>query len=126
MRTSIKRVLGLSAISLIVVPACSMAGSNYRPIIDAKGVDLNRYEADLADCQSYARQASGAGKSAVGGAAAGGAVGVVGSAISGGNVAKSAGMGALIGGLLGAGAGETAQREIIQKCLAGRGYKVLQ
>jgi hypothetical protein len=80
--------------SLLV--GCANTGANYRPIIDSKNVDFNKYEADLLDCQNYARKSYGAGEGAVAGAAAGAAQ------------------------------GETDQRAIIRRCLNGRGYSVLK
>lgn len=118
----------LAAMLIVSVSGCASTGSNYRPIVDNKNVDLNRYEADLQECQAYARKTANAGKSAAVGAAAGAALGVALALIGGGGYDKgaSAGAGALIGGV-GAGAqGETNQRNIIRNCLNGRGYKVLQ
>jgi hypothetical protein len=46
-----KNILILFLISTLLV---SCAGSNYRPIVDTKGVNLEKYETDLAQCQEYA------------------------------------------------------------------------
>ncbi len=104
------------------------AGANYRPIVDNKGVDLNRYEADLQECQAYATQTAGAGTSAAAGAAAGAILGAALAAAAGSRYDRNstARVGA-VSGAVGAGAeGEKNQRNIINRCLAGRGYKVLQ
>lgn len=118
-------VMSLSAICLLAGCATTGNGANFRPIVDNKGVDLNRYEADLQECQSYAKATPNAGKSAAGGAATGGAFGFVLALIGGGKKLASAGAGAVVGGAVGASAGETNQRDIIKNCLKGRGYKVL-
>ena len=59
------------AVVLISVALGACAGPNYRPMIDAQGVDLNRYEADLAQCQQYAGQVAGAATQAAIGAGIG-------------------------------------------------------
>ena len=108
--------------------ATQQMGANYRPIIDSRGVDFNRYEADLKDCQQYAHQTAGAAESAAAGAVAGAALGAVLAAAAGSRYSRnqSARVGA-VGGAVGAAAeGENNQRNIIRKCLAGRGYSVLQ
>lgn len=116
------------AITLVAGCATTGSGSNYRPIVDSKGIDFNKYESDLKDCQNYATQTMGAGESAAVGALAGAALGAALAAAGGRGYDKraSARMGAVAGGV-GAGAqGETDQRNIIRRCLAGRGYRVLQ
>lgn len=117
----------LCIVSLLAGCAAT-SGANYRPIIDAQGVDFNRYEHDLRECQSYATQTAGAGESAAAGALAGALLGGVLAAAAGKNYSRSstARVGAVTGAV-GAGAeGETNQRNIIRRCLAGRGYRVLQ
>ncbi len=126
LRCSSRLVVIFASIALAGCAATS--GANYRPIVDNKGVDLNRYEADLRECQTYATQTAGAAESAAMGAVAGAALGAVLAAAAGSNYsrASSAKVGA-VGGAVGAGAqGETDQRNIIRRCLAGRGYRVLQ
>jgi outer membrane lipoprotein SlyB len=84
------------------------AGATYRPIVDTQGLDMNRYEADLQSCQQYAKQTTDGPNSAAIGAVAGAALGSV------------------LAGVAGGASGETNQRNIIRRCLAGRGYRVLQ
>jgi len=109
-----------------MLTAC--AGANYRPIVDNKGVDLNRYEADLRECQEYAKQQMGAGESAVAGAAAGALFGAILAAAAGKGYDRNATarVGAVTGAATAGAEGETSQRNIIKRCLIGRGYKVLQ
>ncbi len=117
----------LSAAAFLVGCAAT-SGANYRPIVDSKGVDLNRYESDLRECQSYALQTAGAADSAAAGALAGALFGAVLAGAAGKNYSRSssARVGA-VSGAVGAGVeGERNQRTIINRCLGGRGYKVLQ
>ena len=118
----------LSALVITSTVGCATTGANYRPIVDNKGVDLNRYESDLHDCQGYATQTASAGESAAAGAAAGAVFGAVLAAAAGSRYSRSssAGVGAVSGAAGAAAQGETNQRNIIRSCLAGRGYKVLQ
>jgi outer membrane lipoprotein SlyB len=122
-------VKAITAVLLVSLTAgCANTGANYRPVVDTKGVDLNKYEADLGECQQYANQTAGAGESAAAGAAAGAVFGALLAAAAGGGANRrgTAGVGA-VSGAAGAGAqGENNQRNVIRRCLAGRGYKVLQ
>lgn len=120
--TKLKSLIITLITSLMV--GCANTGANYRPIVDTKGVDLNRYEIDLRECQQYATQTMGAGESA----AAGALFGAILASAAGSTYDKNstARVGAVTGAA-GAGAeGETNQRNIIRRCLSGRGYKVLQ
>lgn len=126
-KSSINKTLALVTLGLIV-SACANTGANYRPIIDSKGIDFNRYEADLKECQSYAQQTADAGQSAAAGALVGALLGAAISHAAGSRYdhGAAARVGA-VSGAAGAGVeGETNQRNIIRKCLAGRGYHVLQ
>jgi outer membrane lipoprotein SlyB len=114
--------------TLIAGCATNQMGASYRPIIDTRGVDFKRYEADLTDCQQYAHQSMGASDGAAAGAVAGAALGAVLAAAAGSRYSRSqhARVGA-VGGAVGTAAeAESSQRSIIRKCLAGRGYSVLQ
>jgi hypothetical protein len=96
-------------------------------IIDRKGVNMARYEADKAECEAYASEvktAEKAARGAAGGAVVGGAIG----AIAGGSrdaAARGAGIGAVSGGARGVVEGERTQMEVVKRCLRGRGYRVL-
>ena len=123
--TTLVAVLSAAA---FLVGCAATSGANYRPIVDSKGVDLNRYESDLRECQSYALQTAGAADSAAAGAVAGALLGAVLAGAAGKNYSRSssARVGA-VSGAVGAGVeGERNQKTIINRCLAGRGYKVLQ
>lgn len=107
--------------------------TSHTPVIDFRSSNrtMAEYERDLAECQALASQRSVATDAAlgtVGGAAVGAGLGAAVGAITG-----SAGRGALLGTAIGgigggtAMAGNTAssQRDIINRCMAGRGYAVL-
>ena len=121
--------IGVAFSIVALLSGCAATtGANYRPIIDSKGIDFNRYEADLSECQAYATQTASAAQSAAAGAIAGAVLGAALAAAAGSRYDRSstARVGAL-SGAVGAGAeGERNQRTIINRCLAGRGYKVLQ
>ena len=107
--------------------AAALAGcASYQPIVDTKGVDMNRYHADLGECQKYAEQVNPTAHAAAG-AAAGAVAGAAIGAILGNR--RTAGQGAAAYGLVAAGTGAAegtnAQRQIVLKCMAGRGYRVL-
>lgn len=96
--------------------------------MDSRGENGARYESDLAECQQYATQRAGAADSAVAGAVFGALLGVVLLAAGGGRGGygnEIAAVGAITGGLQGAAQGEGTQRDIIRRCLGGRGHSVL-
>lgn len=125
----ISRNVTIGVICLYVASMLSgCAGANYRPIVDTKGVDSAKYEVDLRECQSYATQTAGAGETAAAGAVIGALLGAALAAAAGGGYSRdnSAKVGAL-SGAVGAGAeGEKSQRDIIRRCMSGRGYNVLR
>ena len=113
-------------VSAVLLTAC--AGAEVRPIVDMNGVNEARYEKDLAECQDYAKQATGMGGTAAKGAGAGAVVGGLLGLVTGSNttgIVQSAGAGAVIGGAGGAYKGNDSQEAVVKKCLVGRGYKVL-
>jgi outer membrane lipoprotein SlyB len=112
-------------ISALLISGCANTGANYRPIIDSKHVDLNRYEADLQECQHYAEQKGGAGEKALIGAGAGAVLGGVLAAVGNGDKGSASRVGGVMGAVSGATSGDQGQRVIIKRCLIGRGYKVL-
>lgn len=105
--------------------------SNYTPVVDPKGVDMGRYNQDLAECRALSEQVDTskdtATNSAIGagvGAAAGAALGAL-----SGDAGVGAATGAILGGFGGGGgtALESEQRKktILNNCLTGRGYRIL-
>lgn len=108
-------------VPLLVLAACS---GTTGPIIDTQGVDMAKYQQDLAQCEVYAGQVStgrAVAKGAAGGAAVGGAIG----AIANGNAGEGAGIGAVTGGAQSARIAEREKAGVVKNCLRGRGYRVL-
>jgi len=104
----------------LVVAACS---SHPGPIVDTKGVNMAKYEVDLAECQAYADQVhieAGVARGTVAGGAVGAATGAV-----VGDTAKGAGVGAIAGAAKSARIGEREKSQVVKNCLRGRGYRVL-
>ena len=96
------------------------------PIIDTQGVNMAHYEADLIDCQGYADQVQVGRQTTVGATAGAAAGGVIGAVVGNSDSAqRGAGVGAVVGGLRGAGRGLQDRERVIRRCLAGRGYRVL-
>lgn len=116
------------AMALIVsVAACAGTGANYSPMVDTRSIDASRYYTDLAECQAFARNQPGAADNAAAGALVGALIGLVFAAATHDRAYNGvyAGVGAASGGMSGAVAGEQGQRDVIRKCLQGRGYSVL-
>jgi outer membrane lipoprotein SlyB len=124
------RLLGVWTLGILLAGVAACA-SSYQPIVDMKGVDAERYQADLDECREYAEQVSPAGSAATGAGLGGLAGAGIGAAI--GAVRGSPGTGAAVGaagggsaGLFGGGArGVEKQKRVIRNCLRGRGYRVL-
>ena len=92
-------------------------------IIDKQGVDMARYEQDLAECRTYSAEVR-TGEKAAKGAASGAVVGGMIGAISG-DAADAAGVGAVTGGARGVGQGAQLDVPVVKNCLRGRGYRGL-
>lgn len=97
--------------------------SHPAPIIDKRGVNMEDYQRDLAECQEYAADVSIT-KGAAKGAAVGAAVGAAAGAIRG-NVDEGAGYGATAGAVRSGLENKNTKESIAKRCLQGRGYKVL-
>lgn len=120
------------ALVLSVLAGCASHGggygANWEPVVDVRQHQQASYPNDLADCQVHATKVMDAQSAAVGGAIAGAIFGALLGAAAGGNShfnGQMAGVGALSGGVGAAAAAEGGQRGIISRCLAGRGYSVL-
>jgi outer membrane lipoprotein SlyB len=114
--------------ALVVVAALALLGcAAHAPLVDTKGVDMNQYHIDLKECQAYAEQTYGAGTGAVAGAVAGALLGELLARAGGGMSVRGqlAGSGAVLGAAAGGGEGFKNQREVVQRCMSGRGYRVL-
>ena len=111
--------------SLLVIFALAGCAS-HKVIIDKEGVDMSKYDQDLATCREYANEVPAGeevGKSAVGGAVVGGAVGAI---LGGRRGAETlAGVGAVTGAGRGGVRSAREKDEVVKNCLRGRGYRVL-
>ena len=118
-------VLAVALIATLLVAGC-VAPARDRVIVDTKGVDPDRYRVDLEDCAEYAGIVDVQGQVVTG--AAGGAVlyGVLGAILDDGDLAKrTAGAGAVFGGVRGGVRATREQDRVMRNCLRGRGYRVL-
>ena len=121
-----KKTLTITLAAAILV-GCAAPMHQYQPLIDG-GTDTEQYQRDLQDCRAYAMTKPSAENSAAAGAIFGALAGVAILALGGGRTRlrnEAAGVGALIGGVEGYNNGAQGQQGIVKRCLAGRGYKVL-
>lgn len=121
-----KKLVAIAIMMSLV--GCAGTGSRFVPIVDGKG-NQSRYQSDLSECQAYADQLTSAADAAVAGALVGAGIGVLFAVVGGGTGNgfrnSMAGIGALSGAASASGKAETDQRTVISRCLAGRGYSVL-
>ena len=125
--------LSLIAALSLGMSACATGGANAVPIIDAP--NSPQLQADLAQCQSLAAQYNGTGGDALAAAAVGAGLGALTGSSFGGRPFSNRGRGenALAGALAGAAAGtgvgifqaQGKQADIVYRCMAGRGYRIL-
>lgn len=126
-----QKIIIITAVALaFALAGCAThnTGANYRPVIDRKGVDHARLDADLQECQHYATEVASAAEQAAAGAVAGALFGAVLAAAAGSSYSRNqhAAVGGVTGAAAGAVSGEKDQRNIIRRCMNGRGYNVLQ
>ena len=117
--------------SVILATMLLSACATYRPMVDMQEKEQWKYNSDVMECQQYAERVD-PGSSALLGAGVGAGVGAALGAIVGaffGCPGETAAFGAALfgasGGIQGAaGAGRT-QKDIIRRCMQGRGWNVL-
>ena len=118
----------LAVVLLFQLTACSSIEdvTGNTPIIDTQGVNLSRYEDDLAECQAYADEVQIAQKAAAGSVSGAVIGGLLGAVWGNSNTAqRGAGVGAVSGGAKGVIGGVRERDRVIKRCLMGRGYRVL-
>ena len=121
-----KAVAAVLAVALLAGCATAPGGANYAPMVDT-GHRIGDYNADLAECQTYAASGAGSGDGAAAGAVGGAVVmGLLSAILGGGGHGRWAAVGAVTGALQGAAAGEANQRAVVVRCMQGRGYNVLR
>lgn len=101
---------------------CATRGSNYVPMIDTKGVDEAKMAQDVTECQAYAKQRYDETQAALFGALLGAAIGASVSNKYSGNLTAAGATAGAGGALKGT---QESQERIIMRCMAGRGYSVL-
>ncbi len=110
---------------MLTMLAAALAGcaAHPDPIIDMRGVDPDALAQDWDECEAYSEEiviAAGAAK----GTATGAAVGAIAGAI-GDDVGEGAAYGALYGGTRSGLDADRDKQRVFKRCLAGRGYRVL-
>ena len=116
--------LNLTGPNYYVPPPRVTTGADYRPLVDNAD---DKYEADLSDCQQYARAEADPGNGAPAGAVTGALVGVALNAVAGGGHGMGySGWGAAADGVRGMVSAGNAQKQVVINCMRGRGYSVLR
>ena len=116
-----KIVLVVLIVSLIT--GCATRGAGYVPVVDSKYKDPKVLAQDTLECQQFAKQRLDAAEGAAAGAVAGA---LLMAALSPrGYKNYGAQQGAIVGGVGGAATANDTQETIIKRCMAGRGYNVL-
>ena len=118
--------LAAPTFTLLAILATALAGcaAHPDPIVDMRGVNSDALAQDWDECEAYSEEiiiAAGAAK----GTATGAAVGAVSGSINNGDVARGAANGALYGGTRSALDADRDKQHVFKRCLAGRGYRVL-
>jgi len=116
------RTLIATALMSLTLIGCA---STYRPVVDPK-VSPVGYERDLKECRDFAGSDARAGAFAIVGGVIGAGIGILAVAGTGlkNDAFRNIGMGV---GAISAGLGAMrGQRDIIARCMAGRGYSVLE
>jgi len=104
----------------IVVAGCA---AHPDPIVDMKGVNPEALAVDWDECEAYTEEVIIA-KGVAKGSATGAAVGAIAGAIDN-DVGESAALGALYGGTKSGLDADKDKQRVFKRCLAGRGYRVL-
>jgi len=133
------KIIKTTTLSMLLVAFSSASFANV--IVDTQKLDMQKYHADMYECQELSQQVqhdetNSAGHDMVSSTAKGALIGAAGGAISGGSGSKGAKIGAGVGivsGLLRHGAEKrnaneqysNEQHNVMHNCLVGRGYTVL-
>lgn len=114
-------------IASIIMTGCATRGANYVPVVDMQGRSSGQYNTDLSDCQGYAKHRMDAADGAVSGAIAGAIIGGIFAALITPRGYRNYAVAPVIaaGAMGGAVDANDTQETIIKRCLAGRGWNVL-
>jgi len=117
----------MNAIKILTMTAAGfiLAGcaAHPDPIIDTKGVNPEKLAQDWDECEAYTEEIAiekGVAKGAATGAVVGGMAGAI-----DGNAGKGAGYGAIYGGTRSGLDADRQKQKVFKRCMAGRGYRVL-
>ena len=119
-----KRITTIIIVAL-ALSACATAprGAAYVPLVDMAGKNPDQFARDVAECQVYAQQRMDAAQGAMIGAVAGALLGAF--LAPRGYRNEVAGHAAVLGAAGGAIEATDTQESITKRCLAGRGWNVL-
>ncbi len=118
-----KAQLALATAGLVLVAACADSGANYQPILD--GTPTAAYRADLAACQTLARNQSQFDQDTMAATVLGAGVGAALGEADSGDALGGAVAGALAGGVSSAVDASERREAIVIECLRGRGHRVV-
>ena len=115
------------AVAAAVLAGCAAPMHSYQPLVDGDTTST-QYQRDLEECRAYAMSKPSAENSAAVGAIVGALAGVALLALGGGRGGwgnEVAAVGAAMGGVQGYSEGAQGQQNVVKRCLAGRGHRVL-
>ena len=119
-----KKVLYTLPLAALMLGGCAQTGAEFRPHVDRPSAN---YEADLQQCQDLAKQRGYLQGDSVGetmlGAAGGTAIGAIADGWSGAWIGALIGTG--VGAVDGAYQAKDDRKNIVIKCMKGRGYNVV-
>ena len=111
--------------SVFLISACANVGPNHRVLVD--GGDLTNYETDLSACQDLASTRGYVNGETKADSAIGAGVGMLSNASDGfGNAVAGAAVGALVGGAFSSLGARQEMKNIVIKCMQGRGYNTVE
>ncbi len=106
-----------------VLLAAAGCAAHPDPIVDMRGVDRDEFARDWRECAAYAEEIR-ISEGVARGTATGAAVGAISGAITG-DVGEGAAYGGVYGGTRSGLDADRDQQAVFKRCLAGRGYRVL-
>ena len=115
------------AVAAAVLAGCAAPMHSYQPLVDGDTTST-QYQRDLEECRAYAMSKPSAENAAAVGAIVGALAGVALLALGGGRGGwgnEVAAIGAAAGGVQGYSEGAQGQQNVVKRCLAGRGHRVL-
>ena len=115
------------AVAAALLAGCAAPMHSYQPLVDGDTTST-QYQRDLEECRAYAMTKPSAENSAAVGAIVGALAGVALLALGGGRGGwgnEVAAVGAAMGGVQRYTEGAQGQQNVVKRCLAGRGHRVL-